>query len=75
MPKQKKRFSKRLYVYLAFVTMAAVSLFAKPIKKGVHSLHNHLRRASHKQKLRDQLDSARQDPTNTPKHKKKRHST
>ena len=29
----RKRFSKKLYIYLAFVTMAAVSLLARPIKK------------------------------------------
>ena len=29
----RKHFSKKLYVYLALVTMAAVSLFAHPIKR------------------------------------------
>ena len=61
MPKQKKRFSKRLYVYLAFVTMAAVSLFAKPIKKGFHSLNNRLKKASQKRSLRAQLGLAQQN--------------
>ena len=61
MHKQKKRFSKKLYVYLALVTMATVSLFAKPIKKGLHSLNNRLKKASEERSLRAQLGLAQQN--------------
>ena len=50
-----KRQSKRLYIYMAFVTMAAVHLFAKPIKKGWNSLRRCLRKNSAKNNLRAQL--------------------
>ncbi len=43
--KRKKRFSKKAYIYLGFVTMAAVSLFAKPIKHGLGALNRRLKRA------------------------------
>ena len=34
----KKHLTKRAYIYLALVTMAIVSLFTKPIKRGFSSL-------------------------------------
>ena len=74
MSKKKKRFSKRLYVYLAFVTMAAVSLFAKPIKKGLHSLNNRLKNASQKRSLRAQLGLAQQDFEEPVLHTKRKRS-
>lgn len=37
-----------MYVYLGFVTMATVSLFAKPIKRGVGALKRRLAKASDK---------------------------
>ena len=63
--KKQKRFTKRTYVYLAFVTMAAVSLFAKPIKRGLNALTRRLKNASAKKaSLRESLnlytDSARE---------------
>ena len=61
MRKPKKHLSKKIYIYLAFVTMAAVSLFAKPIKRGLHSLNNRLKNASHKQSLRAHLGLAQQN--------------
>ena len=41
-----KRLTKRTYVYLGLVTMAAVSLLAKPIKRGFSALERHLAKAS-----------------------------
>ena len=70
MHKQKKRFSKKLYVYLALVTMAAVSLFAKPIKKGFHSLNSRLKKASEKRSLRAQLGLAQQNFQKAPPQKR-----
>ena len=46
--KKKKRLTKRMYVYLAFVTMAAVSLFAKPIRRGLSALKRRLAQTSAK---------------------------
>ena len=43
-PMKKKRLTKRAYVYMALVTMALVALFAKPIKKGFHTLKNRLKK-------------------------------
>ena len=74
MPKQKKRFSKKLYIYLAFVTMAAVSLFAKPIKKGLHSLNNRLKNASQKRNLRAQLGLTQQNFEEPVQRKKRKRS-
>ena len=74
MRQQKKRFSKRVYIYLAFVTMAAVSLFAKPIKKGLHSLNNRLKNASKKRNLRVQLGLAQQNFEEPVQHKKRTRS-
>ena len=54
-PVKKKRFNKRLYVYMAFVTMAAVHLLARPIQKGWTGLHHRLKEASQKRSLRTQL--------------------
>ena len=59
--KKSKRFNKRLYIYMAFVTMAAVSLFAKPIKRGLSALGRRLKRASHKNNLRAQLELNQQN--------------
>ena len=53
--KKRIRINKKLYIYMAFVTMAAVSLFAKPFKKGLSALNRRLRRSSQKGDLRAQL--------------------
>ena len=56
---QKKRLTKRTYVYLGLVTMAAVSLLAKPIKRGFSALERHLANAACEEKkanLRRDLD-------------------
>ena len=52
---KKKRLTKRMYVFLAFVTMAAVSLFAKPIKRGFSTLKTHLTKASSRANFRQDL--------------------
>lgn len=46
----KKHLTKRAYVYLALVTMAAISLLAKPIKRGYTALEKHLANASCEEK-------------------------
>ena len=53
---RKKRINKRLYVYMAFVTMAAVHLFAKPIHW--MGLKRRLKKANKKTTLRQQLNSS-----------------
>ena len=71
--RKKTRFNKKLYIYLALITMAAVSLFAKPIKRGIHALNTRLRNASNKASLRVQLGLAQQDiPQKTTKIQKKK---
>ena len=50
----KKRLTKRMYVFLAFVTMAAVHLFAKPIKRGISLLLT--KSANQKPNLRSDLE-------------------
>ena len=66
--KKSKRFNKRLYIYMAFVTMAAVSLFAKPFKKGLNALSRRLKRASQKDSLRAQLELNQQNFSPLPDH-------
>ena len=46
----KKHLTKRAYVYLALVTMATISLLAKPIKRGYTALEKHLANASCEEK-------------------------
>lgn len=72
MVQTKKRFNKKLYIYLALVTMGIVSLLAKPIKKGFYSLNKRLQSASNKKSLKVQLGLAQQDfsPIETKPHKK-----
>ncbi|MBO7483965.1 MAG: hypothetical protein J6T55_02450 [Alphaproteobacteria bacterium] len=60
--KKRIRFNKKLYIYMAFVTMAAVSLFAKPFKKGLSALNRRLRKSSKKGELRAQLALNQQPP-------------
>ncbi len=43
--KKQKRFSKKAYIYLGLVTMAAVSLFSKPIKRSFSALNKRLKNA------------------------------
>ena len=56
---KKKPLTKRTYIYLGLVTMAAVSLLAKPIKRGFSALERHLATATYREKkanLRKDLD-------------------
>ena len=48
--KQKKRPSKRTYVYLALLTMGVISLLAKPIKRGLGALERRLANAACEEK-------------------------
>ena len=55
-----KRLTKRMYVYLGFVTMAAVNLFSKPIKRGISALEKRLKGAAQqggRRSLRQSLSS------------------
>lgn len=49
---KKKPLTKRAYVYLGLVTMAAVCLFSKPIKRGFSALEKRLSSATAKTSLR-----------------------
>ena len=60
---KKKRFNKRLYIYMALVTMAIVSLFTKPIKKSFTTLEKYLSSTTHKKTtLRENLESSQSKP-------------
>ena len=65
MPARKKqksnRTSKRLYVYMAFVTMVVVHFFTKPFKRGLSSLSRRLKKSSKKNNIRAQLKLGQED--------------
>ena len=67
-----QRRNKKLYIYLALVTMAAVNLFAHPIKKW-RSSKKRSNKSPCKPNLRVLLGFDQQK-TELPKFKKKRHS-
>lgn len=63
---KKKRFNKRLYIYMALVTMAVVSLFTKPIKKSFTTLEKYLSSASRqKTTLRKNLSASKDKDTSS----------
>ena len=63
---KKKQPTKRTYVYLGLVTMAVVSLLAKPIKHGFSTLEKYLSGASNKKNsLRKNLNLWSEDYPNT----------
>ena len=65
MPARKKqksnRPSKRLYVYMAFVTMVVVHFFTKPFKRGLSSLSRRLKKSSKRSSIRAQLKLGQED--------------
>lgn len=76
MPVRKKQKSshpsKRLYIYMAFVTMVVVHFFTKPFQKGLGALGQRLKNASGKSRLREQLKLGQQDRPAVPLPAKRR---